>query len=161
MYWIAFASFLIFLQCISPVLTSIDCYDCHSINGTDPHCEDPIAPAYQKLKRRCMVPKEKHIGTFPANFCIKMIGTSLFNRKTLVVRTCVLEDMNSQCGTFKFQNDTLKGCLLTCDYDGCNRGAILIEQVTLISLALVLLLKTWPRAIFTGRRSTRHLTKDK
>ncbi len=45
---------------------------------------------------------------------------SVVNGKTLVVRTCVLEDMNSQCGTFKFQNDTLKGCLLTCDYDGCN-----------------------------------------
>ena len=58
------------------MLTSIDCYDCYSINGTDPYCEDPIAPAYQKLQRRCMVPKENHIGTFPANFCIKMIGTS-------------------------------------------------------------------------------------
>ena len=39
----------------------------------------------------------------------------------LVVRTCALEDMNSQCGTFKFENNTLKGCVLTCDYDGCNR----------------------------------------
>ena len=39
---------------------------------------------------------------------------------SLVVRTCVLEDMNSQCGTFRFENDTMKGCLLTCDFDGCN-----------------------------------------
>ncbi len=55
---------------------SIDCYSCSSVNGTDPHCEDPIAPAYQTLQRRCMVPKEHHVGKFPANFCIKMIGTS-------------------------------------------------------------------------------------
>ncbi len=89
-----------------------------------------------------MVPKENHVGKFPANFCIKMVGTSgkliyitsklsqlwqklallLLERtgSTLVVRTCSLEDMNSQCGTFRFQNDTLKGCILTCNYDGCN-----------------------------------------
>ena len=146
------------------MLTSIDCYDCHSINGTDPYCEDPIAPAYLKLQRRCMVPKQNHIGKFPANFCIKMIGTSsksektivltqdcinrasisiaVSSKKTVVVRTCVLEDMNSQCGTFKFQNDTLKGCLLTCDYDGCNRGHRLNECFNIaqmLSLFVVLI----------------------
>ena len=62
-------------------------------------------------------PLYKHNITYTVSFSI-----AVSNKKTLVVRTCVLEDMNSQCGTFKFQNDTLKGCLLTCDYDGCNRG---------------------------------------
>ena len=65
------------------------------------------------------------------------------NRKALVVRTCVLEDMNSQCGTFKFQNDTLKGCLLTCDYDGCNGGTRLIEYCNtarVVSLSLIAIL---------------------
>ena len=48
-----------------------------------------------------------------------------------MVRTCVLEDIASggvQCGNFRFQgnpdNDTqvtmMSGCILTCDYDGCN-----------------------------------------
>lgn len=136
------ATFLVSISHIPSVLTSIDCYDCHSINGTDPYCEDPIAPAYLKLQRRCMVPKQNHIGKFPANFCIKMIGTSISSKKTVVVRTCVLEDMNSQCGTFKFQNDTLKGCLLTCDYDGCNRGHRLNECFNIaqmLSLFVVLI----------------------
>ena len=70
-------------------------------------------------------------------------STAVRNRKSLVVRTCVLEDMNSQCGTFKFQNDTLKGCLLTCDYDGCNGGHRLIEYCNtarIVSLSLVAIL---------------------
>ena len=51
--------------------------------------------------------------------------------ETLVVRTCVLEDIASggvQCGSFRFlanpNNDShiqvMNGCILTCDYDGCN-----------------------------------------
>lgn len=55
------------------------------------------------------------------------------NGETLVVRTCVLEDIasgGSQCGNFRFQgnpeNDTqvtvMSGCILTCDYDGCNNA---------------------------------------
>ena len=66
------------------------------------------------------LPVQKHrlfIETFYSvntNFFLVATG------ETLVVRTCVLEDMNSQCGSFKFQNDTLKGCLLTCNFDGCN-----------------------------------------
>lgn len=55
---------------------SIDCYTCSSRNGTDPYCEDPMSPAFLKLEKNCMVPKEGHIGKFPANFCVKMIGTS-------------------------------------------------------------------------------------
>ena len=50
-----------------------------------------------------------------------------------MVRTCVLEDIasgGSQCGNFRFQgnpdNDTevtvMSGCILTCDYDGCNNA---------------------------------------
>lgn len=51
-----------------------------------------------------------------------------------MVRTCVLEDIASggtQCGTFRFQEDpsddsgadVMIGCVLTCDYDGCNTGS--------------------------------------
>lgn len=146
----------------------IDCYACSSRNGTDQFCEDPMAPAFIKLDQHCLVPKPGHIGKFPANFCVKMIGTSgkdtyyecmvfvvvynfhyiyilqatilisskrniklflVVDGEHLVVRTCVLEDIASggvQCGTFRFQEsnntiaDELKGCILTCDYDGCN-----------------------------------------
>ncbi len=136
---------------------SIDCYSCSSKNGTVPGCDDPMSPAVMKLERRCTVPKENHMGKFPANFCIKMKGTSGEIRpdpsylhltfssssettgETLVVRTCVLEDMNSQCGTFKFQNDTLKGCLLTCEYDGCNKAVAGGAQERFLLILIILL----------------------
>jgi len=35
-----------------------------------------MSPAKMPLQRRCTVPKENHVGLFPANFCIKMVGTS-------------------------------------------------------------------------------------
>ena len=77
-----------------------------------------MAPIYISYTKNCQVPKEGHLGQFPANFCVKMTGTSGVLRimrtvskvflseatgETLVTRTCVLEDMNSQCGHFKFQ----------------------------------------------------------
>ena len=78
-----------------------------------------MAPIYISYTKNCQVPKEGHLGQFPANFCVKMTGTSGELRimritfssfllseatgETLVTRTCVLEDMNSQCGHFKFQ----------------------------------------------------------
>ncbi|XP_071749180.1 UPAR/Ly6 domain-containing protein bou-like isoform X1 [Lepeophtheirus salmonis] len=134
----------IFLYCLTinffkMGMSSIDCYTCSSMNNTDPHCEDPMSPAYKKLKENCKVPKVNHIGTFPANFCVKMIGTSLKSGESLVIRTCVFEDMNSQCGTFHFQNDTLSGCILTCNYDGCNGGhrTLYVQLLLLLPLGLV------------------------
>merc|ERR1712241_1428344 len=117
------------------------CYVCNSHNHSDPHCDDPMSPAYMKLVDHCKVPKENHIGTFPSNFCIKIIGTSKKTGEHLVIRTCVLEDMNSQCGTFQFENDTLKGCILTCDYDGCNGSPRMNSNViVLLSLLVVIVI---------------------
>ena len=62
------------------------CYVCNSHNYSDPHCDDPMSPAYMKLVDNCKVPKENHIGTFPSNFCIKIIGTSKKNGEHLVIR---------------------------------------------------------------------------
>ena len=61
---------------MSSGLASIDCYSCFTRNGTDVNCEDPMAAAFVPLEKKCMVPKEHHIGTFPGNFCIKMMGVS-------------------------------------------------------------------------------------
>ena len=73
--------------------------------------------------------------------------------ESLVVRTCVLEDIASggvQCGNFRFQgnpeNDTqvtmMSGCILTCDYDGCNHSnnIKLNQHVNLILLLVLCLL---------------------
>merc|ERR1712080_150252 len=98
------------------------------------------APAHMKLVDDCKVPKKDHIGTFPSNFCVKIIGTKFETGETLVIRTCLLEDMNSQCGTFKFENDTLDGCVLTCDYDGCNGAVTTRLNLNLTAVALFTLL---------------------
>ena len=116
----------------------------------------PLYPAFMELKNNCMVPKENHIGRFPANFCVKMIGTSreffklfLFHSlknliflvetgEHLVIRTCVLEDMNNQCGTFRFENETYTGCILTCNFDGCN-AAINLSNTFILLLFSVLI----------------------
>jgi len=100
----------------------ISCYECSSHNMSDPHCEDPMSPAHSLYDEECQVPKEGHIGRFPGKFCVKVIGESTVTREKLVLRRCILEDMNSQCGMFKFENVTMHGCILTCNHDGCNRG---------------------------------------
>lgn len=53
---------------------AISCYTCSSRNGTDQNCHDPFHPAMSTYTEGCKVPKEGHIGQFPANFCIKVIG---------------------------------------------------------------------------------------
>ena len=37
-----------------------------------------------------------------------------------MIRTCINKDLNSQCGTFTFRNESIRGCMLTCDTDLCN-----------------------------------------
>ena len=62
---------------VSPGTSSgMACYKCDSHNYSDPNCDDPIHPAYMKLEDNCQVPKQNHIGTFPAAFCVKIIGES-------------------------------------------------------------------------------------
>lgn len=65
-----------------------------------------------------------------------------------MIRACSLENMDNQCGNFKFEGDVYKvnqimmnmlsdhhhsccgqGCILTCDYDGCNHGHTLITPL--------------------------------
>ena len=38
--------------------------------------QDPVAPNFITYTKNCEVPKEGHLGKFPANFCVKMIGVS-------------------------------------------------------------------------------------
>ncbi|XP_042215382.1 uncharacterized protein LOC121861565 [Homarus americanus] len=101
-------------------VNGISCYVCSSKNGSDINCEDPFHPALSTYAENCQVPKERHIGQFPANFCVKIIGTSAARGESLMIRTCVLENMDSQCGVFKFGGEQLTGCILTCKHDGCN-----------------------------------------
>ncbi|XP_046457831.1 uncharacterized protein LOC124204736 [Daphnia pulex] len=124
-YYTAAVSSLVALWLILIVIAptaegSISCYTCSSRNGTDMSCEDPFHPAMSDYKIGCMVPKEGHVGKFPANFCVKVVGTVYGTREKLVIRTCTLENMENQCGEFKYEHESLAGCILTCQSDGCN-----------------------------------------
>ena len=42
------------------------------------------------------------------------------SRESIITRTCITEDMNSQCGSFKFRGRKIRGCMLTCSDALCN-----------------------------------------
>ena len=47
-----------------------------SINPISYILRDPVAPYHIKYTKNCLVPKEGHLGQFPANFCVKLKGTN-------------------------------------------------------------------------------------
>ena len=118
---------LVILLCISRCSesassrrTSISCYECNSRNFSNPLCHDPVHPAGVTLKDHCKVAKKNHVGLFPALYCVKMIGKSRRSQDQIVIRTCALESMDNSCGVFKYEDESFEGCILTCNYDGCN-----------------------------------------
>ena len=124
--------------------TSISCYICSSRNGTDMNCHDPIHPESVSYVEHCKVPKENHNGLFPAYYCVKMIGISQSTNEEVVVRYCSAENMDNQCGDFKYQNEPFRGCILTCNYDGCNhtikRTSIILYTLSSILVSTLFLL---------------------
>uniref|UniRef100_A0A8D8LE12 Protein sleepless n=1 Tax=Cacopsylla melanoneura TaxID=428564 RepID=A0A8D8LE12_9HEMI len=120
---------------------SINCYSCSSTNGSDVHCEDPFNSAVSIFTEKCMVPKQGHIGLFPAHFCIKIVGRNVDTYAKMVIRACVIKNMDSQCGEFKFEDQTMTGCVLTCDFDGCNRVSSLYPSSLFSLLSLLFLVQ--------------------
>ncbi|XP_076046493.1 U-scoloptoxin(05)-Sm1a-like [Oratosquilla oratoria] len=130
---VLFAYFALLLVFGTKGVEGINCYVCSSKNGSDVNCGDPYHPARSTYSVDCQVPKEHHIGNFPANYCVKIIGTSV-NGEDLIIRTCVLENMDSQCGVFRFSNEQMTGCILTCDFDGCNAATPRVPSSWLLPL---------------------------
>lgn len=113
------------------------------------------------------MPKNNHQGMFPAIFCLKIVGKNskldflgfglllnLFLVQTyerLVIRACAMTSMDNQCGVFKYEDSEMSGCVLTCDYSGCNTGLK-------FQLAFPLLVISWVLSvdrvfgIFSGSR---------
>ena len=48
----------------------------------------------------------------------------MLNNEELVIRSCSLTNMDNQCGTFKFNDEVMNGCIVTCSTDGCNGGDV-------------------------------------
>lgn len=57
----------------------------------------------------------------------------------LVIRACTLKNMENQCGSFRYENEKLKGCILTCNEDGCN-SAKSAFPVSLPAILLIIIL---------------------
>ncbi|KAG8235596.1 hypothetical protein J437_LFUL014852 [Ladona fulva] len=123
---------------------AINCYTCSSLNGSDVNCEDPYNPAMSTYTEKCMVPKQGHIGMFPANFCIKIVGRNVVSWELMVIRACVMKTMDSQCGVFRYQEHTMTGCVLTCDYDGCNSALRTVPFFSVLLPLLFLSFIGWP-----------------
>lgn len=123
---------------------AINCYTCSSLNGSDVNCEDPYNPAMSTYTEKCMVPKQGHIGMFPANFCIKIVGRNVATWELMVIRACVMKTMDSQCGVFRYQEHTMTGCVLTCDYDGCNSSNRTSPYIPLLFSIFLLHFLSWP-----------------
>ena len=53
---------------------------------------------------------------------------------TVTIRTCSVTDWGSQCGDIFFEQgedqETLRGCLATCNFDGCNGAVHTTSQLT-------------------------------
>ncbi|CAB3374735.1 Hypothetical predicted protein [Cloeon dipterum] len=118
--------------------SAINCYTCSSVNGSNVNCEDPFNPDPSEYKVKCMVPKQGHVGVFPANFCIKIRGTNVETSSMMYIRACAMKTMDSQCGVFKYQDAAMTGCILTCDYDGCNSASVATTTATLLAALLAL-----------------------
>ncbi|KAI2799952.1 hypothetical protein BLOT_012163 [Blomia tropicalis] len=128
---------------VRKVSSSISCFICDSRNWTDSNCHDPFHPAMSKYAENCKVPKQNHIGVFPARFCVKVIGRKISTGEDLVIRACSLESMDNQCGNFKFEGEIYKGCILTCDYDGCNQSSRPLSSNILIGSMVLWFLFGW------------------
>lgn len=102
---------------------AVNCYTCNSRNRTTSACHDPFHPINATYVQACKVPKEHHIGLFPAAFCVKgdlartqltdrdrrhsaVIGVTEGSNEEIVIRACSLENMDNQCGKFKFQGES-------------------------------------------------------
>lgn len=58
-------------------VNAIDCFVCNSINGSNSYCEDPFNTNVIKyLRKNCEGYKKERQGNFPADHCIKIVGTA-------------------------------------------------------------------------------------
>lgn len=102
--------------------SAISCFECHSLDGDMQACEDEFAPynvTGSLYRRDCTVGP---LG-FEAFYCIKIKGVKS-DGHTVTIRTCSVTDWGSQCGDIFFEQgdkqETLRGCLASCNFDGCN-----------------------------------------
>jgi len=62
----------------------------------------------------------------------RFVSVSADSGDRLVIRKCALENMENQCGVFKYESESLHGCIVTCNTDGCNPAGRLHPTVGLV-----------------------------
>lgn len=117
----------------------IGCFTCYSHNSSDPGCEDPYDPYESTYTPNCFVGREERKGLFPAQYCVKVKGRD-GNGEATTIRACSFFGMAQQCGVFIYEGVEMTGCVVTCDYDGCNGSLPLnsLSSMTCIVSALLL-----------------------
>lgn len=133
----------------------IGCFRCTSMNGNNQDCEDTFNNTDRFYVADCWASRKDRIGFFPATECIKMTVTdeNQGQKFTLVVRDCVVDNggtnseteigRQSHCGWMKvlqYNGERMRGCILSCDLDGCNSGHKLTVTCPWILLMVVLYL---------------------
>ncbi|KAK3095823.1 hypothetical protein FSP39_019680, partial [Pinctada imbricata] len=146
------------------VALSIGCFVCTSMNHRNKDCEDTFNNTGKFYKSSCWAPRSGRSGLFPATQCIKMIADDEARNFSLIVRDCVVDngEANSEteigrmshCGwmkVIKYNNIRRRGCILSCQSDGCNTGskqvAINSSVLWTISITLSLLYSKFNRII--------------
>jgi len=169
------------LLAVVPTIQALDCFACHSVNGSDRRCEDPMIRIYEGFLKpeTCALPTKivnqnqnqddqslmddvdvmgengtmiekgpgyqvgppRDDGTIEImeSYCVKIIGTTIESKVNIVIRTCIDQDLNSQCGILTFKDKKIRGCMLTCQENMCNEGPPQVKiKITLLILALIL-----------------------
>ncbi|CAF3273437.1 unnamed protein product [Rotaria socialis] len=132
--------FFVVLNIISTVdiVSSVSCYKCSSVNGSDPLCEDffqdSLGDTAPLLHSPCLTTMRGRHGLVPATHCIKLVAhTGGPNPVQYVYRTCGRDEgddngitRTSHCGYIKLdwisQHRRFRGCLDICDKDACNQA---------------------------------------
>ena len=133
--------------------SSIACYQCFSVNGSNPACEDyfqgDLTDAPSLLQPSCMTNIRGRHGIFPATHCIKLVVYVGSPPVQHIYRTCSRDEgefdgitRSSHCGYIKLswldENRRFRGCLHTCDKDTCNRASAMLRawQITLLPMVV-------------------------
>ncbi|CAF4545497.1 unnamed protein product, partial [Rotaria sp. Silwood2] len=120
------------------LVSSISCYKCSSINGSNPLCEDffqgDMTGTTSLLHTPCLTNLRGRQGLFPATHCIKLVAYSGESKSVqYTYRTCSRDEGDdngitraSHCGFIKLdwinQHRRFRGCLNICDKDACNQA---------------------------------------
>ncbi|XP_029642364.1 U-scoloptoxin(05)-Sm1a [Octopus sinensis] len=124
-------------------VAGIRCVQCSSLKN--PHCVSGKVP-----------PSQCTSIDSGANFCVRYIGKLETGR--IVYRDCSERDMGIRCmSKVTLNNETVRVCVTTCSFDGCNRESAeapefpASAQATNLQLLLLLL------PFFVAAASMRHL----